>query len=109
MGFQVIVQPSGKLALFDGETDKWAAWDATDSEAADWLAGYAAAEARAKAQRDIGHVREGDAGLVYSGLGVMTFAEANARSMSSGGEVLEGPVDGDLLAALVLNDDAESG
>jgi len=110
MGYQIIVQEDGRLAVFDGVTDKWAVWDATDEEAAGWLAEQAAAEARVRALHDIAAVRAGDAARVYGRRGVMTFAEANAQSQFSGGQVLRGPVAVELLAELERPlEDADAG
>lgn len=98
-GRQVIRQPDGKLAVFSEGVDRWLRWDMTADEAIEWFAAQAAAEARKSAQHTVHAVLAGHPEEVYCDFAV-TFAEANAHSQHSGGEVLEGPVDADLLAEL---------
>lgn len=98
MGSQIIQQPNGKLAVISD--DCWAVWDGSPDEVAEWFAELAAGEARETAHRHIKRVLAGESSAVYGRQLAMTFAEANARSQHYGGEVLEGPVDPELLAVL---------
>ena len=51
MGYQIIKQPSGKLAIRASYTDTLVAWDATKDEVVEWFAELAAADARRHAER----------------------------------------------------------
>jgi len=99
MGFQVIKQPSGKLAIFSTETDTWACWDGSAEEVVDWFVDRASAGERERVQRVVAAVQEDKPRKVYYQF-AMTFAEANAHSKHHGGDVLEGPLDEGLLAEL---------
>jgi hypothetical protein len=87
MGYQVIKQPDGLLAIFSSYTDTWAVYDATPEEVAEWFAGRAAATARSDAERIVGHVMAGNAREVYCQF-AMSYEEANADSREHGGVVL---------------------
>jgi hypothetical protein len=87
VGYQVIRQPDGKLAVFSSYTDCWAVYDAEPSEVVEWFTGLAAKDARRDAQRVVDAVVEGDPWKVYYQF-TMSFEEANAKSGEYGGEVL---------------------
>jgi len=87
MGYQVIRQPDGKLAVFSSYVDCWAVYDGSPEEIADWFAEKAADDARQHAERIIGHVVAGEPRKAYYQF-TMTFEEANAKSGEHGGEVL---------------------
>ena len=56
MGYQVIKQPDGMLAIFSSFTDTWAVCDATAEEVVEWFVEDAVERARWNAQRVVGHV-----------------------------------------------------
>ena len=99
MGTQIIRQPDGRLAIMDWDTG-WAAWDGTPEEVVEWYAARAAEESRDTIRRRIAAVLAGDPERVYGRQWTLTFAEAQAHSQHVGGEVLDGPLDADLLAEL---------
>jgi len=103
MGRQLIRQPDGLYAVFSSGTDQWVAWDLTREQYIERRVEEAAREAREDAARLLDDT---DAGLVYAG---WTFAEANACSKDSGGEVLDGPVDANLLAEFEADRVTEGG
>jgi hypothetical protein len=88
MGYQVIRQPDGLLAVFSSYVDCWAVYDASPEEVVDWFAERAAADARRDAQRVVDAVQGGEPRKVYYQF-AMTFEEANAMSGEHGGEVLQ--------------------
>lgn len=96
MGVQVIKQPDGQLALFSDETSRWLRWNMSGGGVVEWFAAQAAAGARQSYQAVVERVLAGEPQHGYA----ETFAEANAYSQHSGGEVLAGPVDPALLAEL---------
>lgn len=102
MSVQVIMQPDEKLAVFCRSTDRWLAWDMTPAEAVDWFARQYGEPQRGPAGHVIATVRVGEQENIYGRRTALTFAEANARSQFSGGEVLDGPVDTGLLAVLAM-------
>lgn len=51
MGYQIIKQPSGQLAIRASYTDTLVAWDATKDEVVEWFAELAATRAREEAER----------------------------------------------------------
>jgi hypothetical protein len=113
MGYQIIKQPSGLLALFSSYNDSWVAWDLTSQDVRDWFA-EKAAEGRPvnmeQVDRYIGLVLADQAEKAYSRTWVLTFAEAQAHSWHHGGEVLAGPVAENLLVELERPlDDADVG
>lgn len=87
MGYQVIRQPDGKLAIFSSYTDTWAVYDATAEEAVEWFAELAAKDARRDAQRIVDHVVAGEPRKAYYQF-TRTFDEANAESGKHGGDVI---------------------
>lgn len=87
MGYQVIRQPDGRLAVFTSYTDSWAVCDASPEEVADWFAGRAAAESRWQAERVIDAVLRGRPQEIYCQF-TLTFAEANEMSAEHGGMVV---------------------
>jgi hypothetical protein len=108
MGHQVIKQPDGKYAIFSSFTDTWIVYDATRQDVIDYYAEKAAKDAREAAARLLDDVDENPRKAYFQF--AMTFAEANAQSKASGGEVLDGPVDEKLLAELEAPwDEAEDG
>jgi hypothetical protein len=98
VGHQVIKQPDGLYAIFSSYTDTWIVYDATRQDVIDYYVEKAAKEAREGTARLLDDVDE-DPRKAYFQF-AMTFAEANAESKASGGEVLDGPVDEKLLAEL---------
>ena len=103
MGYQMIKQPSGLIALFSSYNDSWVTWDLDAQGARDWFAARAAEGVPVdmpKVDRYIELVLADRAEEAYSRTWVLTFAEAQAHSWHHGGEVLEGPVDADLLVEL---------
>jgi len=102
MGFQVIKQPDGRLAVFSSYSDCWAVWDGSREEVAGWFAEQenATGLTRDAVLRKIDLVLSGDAVKAYGRPWTMDFAAANAKSKYHGGEVLEGPLDEGLLAFL---------
>ena len=87
MGYQVIKQPDGLLAIFSSYTDTWAVYDATGDEVVDWFAEQAAKSARRDAAGIVSAIQVGKPRQVYYQF-AMTFDEANAKSGEHGGEVL---------------------
>ena len=87
MGYQVIQQPDGKLALFGSVTDTWAVYDATPDEIVEQFATWAADDVRRSARRIVDLVLAGNAREAYYQF-AMTFEEANAESREHGGVVL---------------------
>jgi hypothetical protein len=80
----VIKQPDGLYAVFSTGTDRWVAWDLTREQYIERRAEEAAREARADAARLLDEIEGGRYMTVYG----MTFEEANAQSVESGGEDL---------------------
>ena len=105
MGYQIIRQPDGRLALFSSYSDSWAEWDLTADEVREWFAQRPPCSPE-DVDRKLGPVLEGKAQEAYGRTWVMTFAEAQAHSWHHGGEVLPGPVgpDPDLLVRLEMRD-----
>ena len=89
MGYQVIRQPDGLLAIFSSYTDTWVVYDADPGEVVDYFAERAAKNARRDAERIVEHVMNGRAREAYYQF-AMTFEEANAESGEHGGLVLPG-------------------
>jgi hypothetical protein len=87
MGYQVIRQPDGLLAVFSSYVDCWAVYDATPDEVVDWFAEWAAKDARREARRVVDAVLAGEPREVYYQF-AMTYEEANAMSGEHGGVVL---------------------
>lgn len=100
MAFQIIRQPDGRLAVFNGCDDVWLAWDLTRDEVTEFFAEMAARDSREATGRIIDKVLAGEPSEVYGRQFAMTFAEANALSGHYGGDVLPGPVDLDKTASL---------
>jgi hypothetical protein len=98
MGHQVIKQPDGRYAIFSSVVDSWIVYDATRQDVIDYYVEKAAEDARRSATRTLDLIEE-DPRKAYCQF-TMTFAEANATSKHSGGEVLDGPVDEKVLAEL---------
>jgi hypothetical protein len=98
MGHQVIKQPDGLYAIFSSFSDTWIVYDAPRQEVIDYYAEKAAREARESTARLLDDVDENPR-KAYCQF-AMTFAEANAKSKAHGGEVLDGPVDAELLAEM---------
>ena len=101
MGRYVIRQPDGLYAVFSTGTDRWVAWDLTREQYIDRRAEEAAREARADAARLLDEIDDGRYMTFYG----MTFEEANAQSVESGGEDLRAkaatrPADRERLARL---------
>jgi hypothetical protein len=90
MGYQVIRQPDGLLAVFSSITDTWAVYDAAPGEIADWFAEIAAARARRDAERTVAAVVAGSPQEAYYQF-TMSFGEANEQSREHGGEDLLAP------------------
>jgi len=86
MGYQVIKQPDGKLALFSSFTDTWALYDGSPQEIVGWFAERAAEDARREAQRVVDLVVAGKSREAYYQF-ARTFAEANESSKGHDGIV----------------------
>jgi hypothetical protein len=99
MGYQIIRQPDGRLALFSSHADSWAAWDMTPEEVREWFAARPPCSP-AEVDRKLELVLAGQADEAYGRTWAMTFAEAQAHSWHHGGEVLNGPVAEELLVEL---------
>ena len=102
MGHQVIKQPDGLYAVFSAGTDQWILWDFTREQLIGHYAQRAAEDARESKARELDEVDAAQGSAPPFG---WTFAEANAASKRSGGTVLDGPVDGNLLAEMTEDDD----
>jgi hypothetical protein len=76
VGYQVIKQPDGRLAIWSSYTDSWAAADCTADEVVAIFTDKAEADAKRDAERIVTHVLAGDARAVYSQF-AMTFEEAD--------------------------------
>src|ERR1700749_1071862 len=103
MGQQIIKQPDGGLAVFDPESGTWAEWDLDRAGVNSWFTrhrGEGESAWTGLIGRYIDAVRAGEADRVYTPDEILTFAEAQAHSLHHGGEVLDGPVDRVLFAAL---------
>lgn len=87
MGYQVIRQPDGKLAVFSSYMDCWAVYDGSPEEIVEWFAEKAAEDAREHARRIVGNVMAGEPRKAYYQF-TMTFDQANAKSKEHGGVVL---------------------
>jgi hypothetical protein len=98
MGYQIVKQPDGRLAIFSDGMDCWLRWDMNAAECAEWFAKRAADSARISAAHQIDLVLA-DSPFAY-GCDAYTFAELNATSKASGHEVLDGPVDEKTYARL---------
>lgn len=79
MGYQVIKQPDGQLAIWSSYTDGWAAVDCTAEDVTTFFVDRAAADARRDAERIIGHVLAGEPEKAYYQF-AMTFEEADAEA-----------------------------
>jgi hypothetical protein len=87
MGYQVIRQPDGLLAIFSSITDTWVVYDASPDDVVGWFADIAERDAREAARRTVDVVMAGEASKRYFQF-AMTFNEANALSGEGGGVVL---------------------
>jgi hypothetical protein len=85
MGYQVIRQPDGLLAVYSSFTDPWAVMDTTPAEVVDWLAARAEVQERREMQKVVDHVTAGEPRKSYYQF-TRTFDEANAMSEKHGGE-----------------------
>lgn len=108
MGYQIIKQPDGRLALFSSYSDCWVAWDVTAEEVAEWFRCQSGPVDMEKVARYTELVLADRAVEAYSRTWVMTFAEAQAHSWHHGGEVLPGPVDQELLVTLEHPEDLQA-
>ena len=103
MGHQIIRQPGGLYAVFSTGTDRWIRWDQTRDDLIEWSADRAAKDARESMARLLDEVDQGPE-YAYTRTFALTFAKANAKSMLSGGQVLDGPVDGGVLEESRIQD-----
>jgi hypothetical protein len=96
MARQIIKQPDGRYAVFSTGTDRWISFNMTRQGLIEQAEQQAAQDARARTAALLDEVDAAqDVHEVYP-YG-WTFAEANAHSKDSGGIVLDGPVDEQLL------------
>lgn len=100
MAFQIIRQPDGELAVFNGYDGVWCAWGLTRDEVIEFFAEMAARDSRETTGRIIDQILAGEPGKAYGRQFAMTFAEANALSSHHDGDVLPGPVSQEKLASL---------
>jgi hypothetical protein len=86
MGFQIVKQPDGRLAIFSSYVDQWVACDASDEEVILMFAEQAAESSRLSIGRSVAAILEGRErelpGFHY------TIEELDARSLRHGGKTL---------------------
>ena len=98
MGHQIIKQPDDLYAVFSSGVDAWILYDCTRQDVIDYYALKAFRDAEERTARIIDQVDDDPRTAYYQF--TMTFAEANAQSQHSGGQVLDGPVDERVLEEL---------
>lgn len=76
VGYQVIKQPDGRLAIWSSYTDSWAVADCTSDEVVAFFTDKAEADAKRDAERIVTYVLADDARAVYHQF-AMTFEEAD--------------------------------
>jgi hypothetical protein len=86
MGFQILKQPDGQLAVFSSETDTFVAMDATPAEVTEWFADLAAQDARTRVCRLLDHVLADDPRGAYYQF-ALTWAEAARLNREHDGEL----------------------
>lgn len=96
MGHQIVKQPNGLLAIFSDGVNAWLRWDMTPHDVTEYYAERAAQSARESAARTVHKVMTDRPREAYYQF-TQTFAELNAVAKASGSEVLDGPVDEDVL------------
>lgn len=89
MGYQIIRQPGGKLAVYSSFTDTWAVVDAEAAEIADWFAELAATSAREEAGRLAALVERGEERRAYHQF-ARPFGDANRMSREHDGAWWDG-------------------
>jgi hypothetical protein len=65
VGYQVVQQPDGKLAVFSSYTDTIIIYDATRQEISDWFVERATADARRDVEQVLDHVEAGEPHRAY--------------------------------------------
>lgn len=89
MGFQIIKQPDGQLAVRSSETDTLVIWDATREEVVEAFAEMAAREARRTAERLADLVLADEPRKAYYQFAV-SWEQAVADDREYGGEYTAG-------------------
>lgn len=89
MGYQILKQPDGQLAIFSSYTDTFVAMDATPDEVTEWFADLAAHDARTSVRRILNHVIADDPRGAYYQFAV-TWDEAARKNEEHGGELAYG-------------------
>lgn len=89
MGYQIIKQPDGLLAVFSSNTDTFIVVDATPDELIEWRAEQAAESAREEARMQIERVLSGESRPYYQF--TLTWEQAVEKDREHGGELLDDP------------------
>ncbi|BBH17487.1 hypothetical protein Back2_17740 [Nocardioides baekrokdamisoli] len=87
MGYQVIKQPDGKLAIFSSGTDRWAVYDGTPEEIIQFFVDRAARDAKRSAEQVVDAVIADEPRSIYFQF-ALTFKEADETHRKSGGETV---------------------
>jgi hypothetical protein len=96
MGYRIVKQPDGKLAVFSSYCDQWAACDASAADVRDWFAASAVESSNISCDRITEAVLDDRPEDVYY-RDVSTIEELDARSLRHGGKTLA-----DLIATAPL-------
>lgn len=86
MGYQVIKQPDGELAIFSSYTDTIVMWDADEAEVVQYFVDIAAEDARRRAEQVVAHVVAGEPRRAYFQF-AKTWGRALELDREHGGEV----------------------
>lgn len=86
MGYQIIKQPNGKLAVFSSIVDQWVAYDEEPDSVIEWFAEMEADRARERVGQLVRMVVREDPRPYYQF--TMTYEEADAKSVAHGGASL---------------------
>lgn len=89
MGYQVVKQPDGLLAIVSSFTDTIVMWDAERSDVVDWFVEIEAKRARESAERTVEAVIEGEPGRIYAQF-AMTWDEAKELDREHDGDFSTG-------------------
>lgn len=85
MGYQIIKQPDGQLAIWSTYTDTLAMWDASRDEVVEFFVESAMENAARSAERAVDAVMDDQPSRVYAQF-AMTWGEAVERDREMGGE-----------------------
>ena len=78
MGYQVILQPDGQLAVWNRSSEEWALADCTRDDVVAWFTAREAARTRESVRQLVAQVLGGQ--RVYARQQALTFAEADAKA-----------------------------